>query len=46
MFTTAQLLGGGKLTAKNMEEVREQQTSFKEDMKTMYILAEAAAVVK
>ncbi|KAL6721020.1 hypothetical protein ACLMJK_000120 [Lecanora helva] len=46
MFTTAQLLGGGELTADNMDEVREQQRAFKDDMRTMYIQAETAAVVK
>jgi AAA+ superfamily predicted ATPase len=46
MFTTAQLLGEGKLTAENMEEIREQQQSFKDDMNTMYILAEKEAVVQ
>ena len=37
MFTTAQLLGAGNLTAENILDVHEQQTSFKDDMKTMYI---------
>ena len=46
MFTTAQLLGGGELTAEHMHEIREQQANFKDDMKTMYILAESAAVVQ
>ena len=46
MFTTAQSLGNGRLTADNMDEIHEQQQSFKEDMKTLYILAERSSVVQ
>jgi hypothetical protein len=46
MFTTAQSLGKGRLTADNMDEIHEQQESFKEDMKTLYILAERNSVVQ
>lgn len=46
MFTTAQLRGNGKLTADAMEEILEQQTSFKDDMNTLYIVAEDRSVVR
>ena len=46
MFTTAQLLGQGKLNAQDMETIYDQQTSFKDDMNNLYILAENQAVVK
>ena len=46
MFTTAQYLGKGRLTADNMTEIHEQQQSFKDDMKTLYILAERDSVVQ
>ena len=46
MFTTAQLRGNGKLTADAMEEIYEQQTSFKDDMNALYIIAENTSVIK
>ena len=46
MFTTAQLRGNGKLTSDAMEEIYEQQTSFKDDMNALYIIAENTSVVK
>ena len=46
LFTTAQLLGGGKLTAQNVDDIHEQQQSFIHDMKTEYIKAEHSAVVQ
>jgi AAA+ superfamily predicted ATPase len=46
LFTTAQSRGKGRLTAQNMTEIHEQLQSFKDDMNTLYILAERNFVVQ
>lgn len=46
MFTTAQLRGNGRLTRDAMNEMIEQQTSFKDDMHDLYIRTERDAVIK
>jgi AAA+ superfamily predicted ATPase len=46
LFTTAQSRGKGRLTAENMNEIHEQLQSFKDDMNTLYILAERNSVVQ
>lgn len=46
MFTTAQLRGNGRLTMNAMKEMIEQHTSFKDDMRDLYLLTEKDAVIK